>query len=372
MRANAWGGSVELVRTSVASEECRRAVNRAKPEIVIGNACRKFDDQHTNRDTTRNAQDILDTFLATRAQILVMECPTRFNKAETWAKLKQQLEGARCAVQIVTLSAEKVGVPTGRQRRFIAAVRTRGDSTVEDKLVRWKRRVEGRLQVACSLGEFLGREGVFFLRRGPEEKGIFSFDEIIPALTHKHIMGRKPQEADYKPHEMDAGPVEVVQELDWEDFIKLTTAQETFCVPRTLRRTDAARLLEDFTLPPMLQEIFLTLGIDEIAKRHAGTDDTTEEELLLGTASLSLEPDGEVTALGSDSQRRPPRFKVTPAVLRSATRRIRNDATVQPREPRTSLETATPEEPATGLTARSEKEATSKQKETETGPITGK
>lgn len=68
-------------------------------------------------------------------------------------------------------------------------------------------------------------------------------------------MGCKPLGSEYIVHQEGTGPVDEAQELTWEDFVKLTTVQSNLCVPRTVRRRDAALFLEQITLPPMLLEV---------------------------------------------------------------------------------------------------------------------
>lgn len=44
-----------LVRAPLASNDCRHAVNGARPEVLLGNASRKFYDQGIGDTTARNA-----------------------------------------------------------------------------------------------------------------------------------------------------------------------------------------------------------------------------------------------------------------------------------------------------------------------------
>ena len=61
---------------------------------------------------------------------------------------------------------------------------------------------------------------------------------------------------------------EEAQELSWVDYVKLTTTREDYTIPRTLRRRDVARVLEENTLPPMLREVLNLLKLRGRAKRQ--------------------------------------------------------------------------------------------------------
>ena len=119
-----------------------------------------------------------------------------------------------------------------------------------------------------SVGAYLGRQGSFFLRRGRDVKEIFSFTEPTVTITQEQIMGRKPSAEAFKAHSSDQGTWEEAQELSWVDYVKLTTTREDYTIPRTLRRRDVARVLEENTLPPMLRGVLNLLKLRGRAKRQ--------------------------------------------------------------------------------------------------------
>ncbi|CAB1112528.1 unnamed protein product [Ectocarpus sp. CCAP 1310/34] len=129
-RANDWSYNVNLVRTSLASSKCKEAIAHAKPEILIDNACRRYDPDRTGSTANRHATDITDVFLSSRATLLVLECPARFVGTTEWREtLRPRLERSRCSVEEATISAACVGVPTGQQRTFVVACKRQAGDT---------------------------------------------------------------------------------------------------------------------------------------------------------------------------------------------------------------------------------------------------
>lgn len=180
------------------------------------------------------------------------------------------MEQSWCSVQDAALHATDVGVPTGKQRVFVVAVKRRpgvAPDVLAAKLAKW--RLQQRVAVKPVVSTFLGHEGLFFLKRLPGEKGVFSFSKLTITITHGHIMGRRPPLDEYRPHPTDEGRLGDHRDLTWEGFVKLTTAQDDFNVPPSVRRIDAALALEEFTLPPMLREAVNVLGIHGVVDRNA-------------------------------------------------------------------------------------------------------
>lgn len=180
-RANHCSSGVHLLRAPLDSAECRTAVAAARPEILLGSACRKYDSGYMGDTAVYQATDIVATFIASRAHLLLMECPVRCAAATDWTNiLKPSLERAGCVVDDATPSALDVGVPSNKQRVFILAVKHKPReraSALSAKLTRWKQRLQQRLAPTPMVGEFLGhgrslllemasrREEHIFLRR---------------------------------------------------------------------------------------------------------------------------------------------------------------------------------------------------------------
>ena len=157
---------------------------------------------------------------------------------------------ASCEIETATIKAMAVGVPTNVARMYIVAVKRNGDECLKPKLQRWKQNMERPAPPPPTVGKYVGREGSFFLRR-LHQKQLFDFNEPTVTICMEHIMARKPSEELFKAHSGDFGTLREAQELTWEDYTKLLTTNDTFVIPKTLRRRDAARVLEESTLPPI-------------------------------------------------------------------------------------------------------------------------
>ncbi|CAB1114741.1 unnamed protein product [Ectocarpus sp. CCAP 1310/34] len=320
-RTNAWSYNTNLVRTPLASPKCREVVADAKPEIFIGDACRRYDPDRTGNTAVRQASDTVDVFVSCRATLLILECPVRFAGTAEWREiLRPRLELGQCSVEEATMSATDVGVPTRKQRVFIVAYKRQpGDTSagLSAKLAKWKQRLQQPAPVTPTVGAFLERGGHYFLRRQRGEKAIFDVHAPSLTLTHSHIIGRRPPLTEYKAHPEDAGPLNTPEDLQWSDFVKLTTAQGDFQIPPTVRRTDAAWALEEFTLPPMLREASSTLEVYGIAPTTMDPRNSLADDLLFSPHDVFA----DTTEAAADTALQEPRFAVTPAVTRRTTRR---------------------------------------------------
>ena len=86
------------------------------------------------------------------------------------------------------------------------------------------------------LGEFVGREGSYFLNRKQSEQRIFSFEDPILPMTQGHILEEKPPRSGYQLHLPDEGSLEDTQELLLADFVKIAAGLEAHVFPPTLNR----------------------------------------------------------------------------------------------------------------------------------------
>ena len=336
--ANEGSRGVELIRQSPNIPDGQRILADVKPEIILGNACCVDDGNGVPAASARTAELIVQLFTSSRTQLLVMETPGGFTETATWRGLLPQLKRAGCEVETASISATSVGIPTSKRRVFVTAVKKYGDDQLAAKLTRWRRNVQRSPPTQPSLGEFLGRHGVYYLKRGKGEKQIFSFAKPAITITQAQIMSKKPHEDHFTAHAQDAGSWDQAQDLTWDDFVKLTTSREQFIVPPTIRTRDAARIMQEFTLPPMLREVLYLLQIQASPRR---AERQQADELLIGLAALNLEggEDGAATTREQDRSR----FKVTPAVLRSSTRRRREERLHEQRsnQPETGTTTET-------------------------------
>lgn len=91
-------------------------------------------------------------------------------------------------------------------------------------------------------------------------------------------------ESDARPR--DVGPIDTAEELSWEDFVHLITAQSGFVVPPSVRRLHASRALEEFTLPPMLRDVFSALSTYGLLQLNADPRASLDDDLLFCMGSL--------------------------------------------------------------------------------------
>lgn len=79
--------------------------------------------------------------------------------------------------------------------------------------------------------------------------------------------------------------------------MQLTTTQTDSHVPPTVRRIDAARALEEFTLPAMLREVVNVLGVYGVVNRDADKRDGLESMLSIALANLWVDAAEDVATL---------------------------------------------------------------------------
>ena len=110
-------------------------------------------------------------------------------------------------------------------------------------------------------------------------------------------------------------------------------------MPPSVRQTDAASALGEFTLPPMLREAVNVLGIHGVVDRSADGRPSQEDELSLALASMwpdapaapvDRRPDGHIAAPVAATAANP-RFMVIPQVTRGMARRATAPPTEEPR-----------------------------------------
>lgn len=291
-------------------------------------------------------------------------------------KLERQpaalLRLAGCEIETAT----SVGVPTTERRVFVVvAGKKSGDYTLNAKLCQWKKNVERPAPATPTVGAFLERRGSFFLKRGHQAKEIFSFKESAVTITREHIMGRNPIARDFTARRRDAASLEEAQELCREDYAKLTTTQDNFDIPPTLRRCDSALVMQEKTLAPMLREILSLLQLRGWPKRKMdgsqGEQAREEEQLAIDLASL-LQEEKTIAAVTRGATRTAAhrvdrsQFKVTPAMTRSVTRRAQQPAEATSPRPRQKGGPSKTRAPATTQVTNSEEAQMSTPREVET------
>lgn len=130
--------------------------------------------------------------------------------------------------------------------------------------------------------------------------------------------------------------------------MKLTTLQDTFDIPLTLRRCDAALVVQEDTLAPMLRDFVFLLQLRGRPKRtmdasRRADEGLVKEEFLFDLASIQKE-DTTATEVTREVTRAAnhrvdgSRFKFTPAITRSATRQARQSHEVPQARPQQKTE----------------------------------
>ena len=206
--------------------------------------------------------------------------------------------GTRYIVDKAEILASKVGIPWRRKRTFVVGIM--GGLATKGKLAVWKRRLEKGEQPVQELGEFLGR-GAYFLKRGNGERAIYSFNEPIISLNRAHITGERPTEG-YIAHPADAARVEEAEELDFNDYAKITTGQEHYVIPQTVSKRAAANVKADSTSSPILRAVLVALAA---------------QGLLGKPVPEAAEPEGLASMVFEDYLAEAKAFEVTRAVTRS-------------------------------------------------------
>ena len=204
-------------------------------------------------------------------------------------------------------------VPSPKRRTSVACVRSH--PSAEERLIRWNDRLTDMRVQPVTLGEFIGREGSYFLNRKQGEERIFSFEDPILSLTQGHILGENPPSSGYQPHPSNVRSLEDAQELHLTDFVKIATGLEGYIFPPTLNRSAIATLLVVFTPSRMMQAVvacLLATGVlpnaptfppdweqeglsceafDNIRNTYGGIDETSiQEEFQNPTTESNLAP----------------------------------------------------------------------------------
>ena len=100
IRANGGSGEASLFCQQPELEACQQILAEAKPEVLLGNACCKIDDPGRGISAASTAEAIVQIFISSRAQILVLEAPFRFTTTITWKDtLEPQLKMAGCEAE---------------------------------------------------------------------------------------------------------------------------------------------------------------------------------------------------------------------------------------------------------------------------------
>ena len=258
-RANDMTTNTLFKRTCPGDPEYGSWVKSLKPEVIIGKTFRRANElEEGQQDTAGAATTIAHTFISSQAHLLMLESIPYLLKSATWTDdLPPLLSTTGYCWKAVEMSAQQVGVPSTKREKIVACVRNH--PSAEERLTRWKGRLTDMRTQPITLGEFIGREGSYFLNRKKGEQRIFSFEDPIVLLTRGHILGEKPPPSGYQPHPSDVTSLEDAQELHLTDFAKIATAFEDYIFPFTLNRSAIATLLVDSTPGGMMRAVVACL-----------------------------------------------------------------------------------------------------------------
>ena len=246
-----------LQRTTPGTIICRFWIKQLHPEVLIGYACRSVTETglEKTREATRAAvpHSHLRGLSGPPSDVAVHITSTKVTRVDRFNAFPR---AAECDWETVfQVSALRVGVPCNRKMTYITCARRTPRS--KEKLLRRITTLEWQEKKQRSLGEYLGREGVYFLHRAQGEQAIFSFNNPIVSLSRGPTSGEKPAGL-YNPHPADEGTFDEAQELDLLDFVKIATRKEGFLLPATVSRA-AASILADSTPTKMMKAVLVSL-----------------------------------------------------------------------------------------------------------------
>ncbi|CAB1106551.1 unnamed protein product [Ectocarpus sp. CCAP 1310/34] len=100
--------------------------------------------------------------------------------------------------------------------------------------------------------------------------------------------------------ETPVSTLDEAQELEWSDYVKLPTTRVDFVIPNTMRRKDAARVMQEWRPAPMWQEVVNLLQLRGWRQRRMNDAGGTthyaadpEEELIIRLATLWVDSEDE-------------------------------------------------------------------------------
>ena len=287
-RVNGRATEAQFKRTCPGDPEYGSWVKSRELEVIIENTSRRANElEEGQQGTTGAATNIVHTFISSQAHLLILESTPYLLKSANWmGDLSPLLSTTGCCWEAVELSAQQVGIPSTKRKTFVAWVWNHPNA--EERLARWKARLTDISVRPVTLGEFIGREGSYFLSRKKSEHKIFSFEDPIMSLTRGHILEEKPPLSGYQPHPSDVDSLEDAQELHLTDFATIATGFEDYIFPPTLNRSAIATLLVDSTPGGiMLAVITCLLATGSLPKTPTISPDWEQEGLSCAAFNVS-------------------------------------------------------------------------------------
>ena len=170
IRANGLDNGTKFFRVTTGSQERLRMLREVRPDMVIGDACRRFE-RVREKEGVSGASNLSQAAIASDARVFILECLGNLLRTTEWNdEILPALEQVSYIVDKAKILASQVRIPWRRKRTFVLGIKE-GFAT-KGKLAVWKRRLEKVKQPIQELGEFLGRRGAYFLKGGNGERAI--------------------------------------------------------------------------------------------------------------------------------------------------------------------------------------------------------
>jgi DNA (cytosine-5)-methyltransferase 1 len=244
--------------------EAAHAVSQKSPEIIIGGPpCQDFSaaglrTEAKNADLTIAFAEIV---AACRPLWFVMENVPAAASSRTWAIARRRLCRAGYGLTELILDASLYGVPQLRKRVFMIGRIDERDGFLAKDIE------DHKADRALTVREYLGEEfGVEFYYRHPRHWGrraIYSIDE--PAATVRST--NRPIPPKYKPHPLDAAPIDGVKPLNCYQRARLQTFQSEFSFDKSLAPWEVDMMVAN-AVPVRLAEILADCIIDYEVKHE--------------------------------------------------------------------------------------------------------
>lgn len=162
IRENSLADGVQLALTTPGSQEVIRMLLSLKSEVVVGYACRRFEEAGPiggSGDSARAAVSVVHAFRSLKATVLLLlECSVNLHNTVDWnAKILPSLRQADGLVEYFPNKSHRIGDCVEHKER-VAAVR--GVTGSEARLESWRKALEWREENPCeSYDQHLGRLG---------------------------------------------------------------------------------------------------------------------------------------------------------------------------------------------------------------------
>ena len=244
--------------------EAAHAVSQRSPEIIIGGPpCQDFSVAGL-RTEAKNAEltiTFAEIVTACRPLWFTMENVPAAASSRAWAIARHRLGRAGYGLTELTLDASLYGVPQLRKRVFMIGRFDEADNFLLDDVGDHK--TDEALTVRGYLGEEFGVEYYYRHPRHWDRRAIYSIDE--PAATVRST--NRPIPPKYKPHPLDAAPIDGIEPLNCRQRARLQTFPVEFSFDKSLASWEIDMMVAN-AVPVRLAEALAGCIIDHEVKRE--------------------------------------------------------------------------------------------------------